>query len=86
MIRKQPFVRTVAALALLTAAAATPVADPQPDNSSGSATQPGMMGHGMMMGRGMMGMGPGIMGQGMMGQGMMGPGMMNDGCTGAIGT
>ncbi len=52
--------------ALLTAAAATPAADAQQggagDNSSGAGARPGMMGHGMMMGRGMMGMGPGMMG------------------------
>ena len=82
MIRKKPFVQTLAALALLTASATVPAADPQQPAAGGYGPDyygmhPGMTGgYGMgygMMGPGMMGMSPGMMmGPGM---GMMGPGM-----------
>lgn len=78
MIRKKPVVQALAALALLTVAAAAPAAD-APQQSPGSYSrgyygmQPGMMGG--------YGMGHGMMGPGMMGYGM-GPGMMDHGYSG----
>lgn len=70
MIRKKLLVHTLAALALLTASAAAPAADPQQPAAGGYG--PGYYGmHPGMMGG--YGMGPGMMGSG------MGHGMMDDG-------